>query len=147
MLVYATTIEYCEHIVLLLGDVSGDEPVLVRMHPVDIMDNLMLGPRMQMLLSSFRTIATAGRGAVVMLRESSPTTYSDAVTRHRGQVRSPVNLRDIGVGAQILADLGIHKLILLSNSHHHVVGVEGYGLQVVEHRAIVSHPVPMEALP
>jgi 3,4-dihydroxy 2-butanone 4-phosphate synthase/GTP cyclohydrolase II len=146
MLVYATTVEYCEHIVLLKGDVSGDEPVLVRMHAVDLMDNLMLGPRMQMFMGSVRLIAEAGRGAIVILRESRATAYSEIVAHHATQTKSPVNLRDVGVGAQILADLGIHKLILLSNSHHHMVGLEGYGLHVVEHRPIAGRPVPVEVL-
>ena len=83
MLVYATTVEYCEHIVLLKGDVSGDEPVLVRMHAVDLMDNLMLGPRMQMFMGSVRLIAEAGRGAIVILRESRATAYSEIVGASR----------------------------------------------------------------
>jgi 3,4-dihydroxy 2-butanone 4-phosphate synthase/GTP cyclohydrolase II len=141
MIVFGTTIDYCEHIVLLKGDVSGDAPVLVRMHPVDVMDNLMLGPRWQMFHGAMQMIAKAGRGAVVILRESQPRQVSEVIRRHREGKPGTADIRDYGVGAQILTDLGIRRLILLSNSQHHVIGLEGYGIEVVEWRAVEPRPL------
>jgi 3,4-dihydroxy 2-butanone 4-phosphate synthase/GTP cyclohydrolase II len=140
MIVYATTIEYSEHIVLVKGDPTGDEPLLVRMHQVDIIDNLMLGPRWQVSHSAMRMIAKAGRGVVVILRESQPTLVSDRVKRLEAHMPPPTDIRDNGVGAQILTDLGVKKLILLSNTRQHVIGLEGYGIEVVDRREVDLRP-------
>jgi 3,4-dihydroxy 2-butanone 4-phosphate synthase/GTP cyclohydrolase II len=83
-------------------------------------------------------IGEAGRGVVVLIREPWMTSLSDKV---RERVEDPkgidaVELRDYGVGAQILLDLGVRDMILLSNSNRHIVGLEGYGLRVVERRPI-----------
>ena len=136
MIVYATTIEYSEHIVLVQGDLSGDEPALVRMHQVDVVDNLMLGPRWQMFHGAMRMIAKAGRGAMVVLRELQPTTVSDRVRRLADTTPISTDVRDNGVGAQILTDLGVKRMILLSNTRQHIIGLDGYGIEVVDRRAI-----------
>jgi 3,4-dihydroxy 2-butanone 4-phosphate synthase/GTP cyclohydrolase II len=136
LIVYGTTIDYSEHVVLVKGDLSGPDPVLVRMHQVDILDNLMLGPRWQVLQGAMDTIVQAGRGAVVILRETQPTAVSTQVQGYIDHRPPPVDIRDNGVGAQILTDLGVSRLILLSNSHHHVVGLEGYGIEVVDREVV-----------
>jgi 3,4-dihydroxy 2-butanone 4-phosphate synthase/GTP cyclohydrolase II len=142
LLVYATdTIDYCEHIVLLKGAVAGSEPALVRMHSVDMVDSMLFGPRWQVFGGALHAVAEAGRGALVLLREARPTQYSEAVRAHARSGRVTSDIRDHGIGAQILADLGIRKLILLSNTPHHVVALEGYGLQVVEQRPVALRPV------
>jgi len=140
MIVYGTTIDYSEHIALVKGDIGGDEPLLVRMHQLDIIDNLMLGPRWQVSHAAMRTIAKAGRGAVVILRETHPTIVSDRVKRLEAHAPPPTDIRDIGVGAQILTDLGVKKMILLSNTRQHVVGLEGYGIEVVDRRLVDPRP-------
>jgi 3,4-dihydroxy 2-butanone 4-phosphate synthase/GTP cyclohydrolase II len=119
---------------------GGEEPLLVRMHQLDIIDNLMLGPRWQVSHAAMRTIAKAGRGAVVILRETHPTIVSDRVKRLEAHSPPPTDIRDIGVGAQILTDLGVKKMILLSNSRQHVVGLEGYGIEVVDRRLVDPRP-------
>jgi len=79
-----------------------------------------------------------GRGVVVLLREALPTSLLD---RMRGLGESGGNpgpeLRDYGVGAQILFDIGVREMILLSNTHRTIVGLDGYGLTVVGERPIV----------
>jgi 3,4-dihydroxy 2-butanone 4-phosphate synthase/GTP cyclohydrolase II len=140
MIVYGTTIDYSEHIALVKGELGGEEPLLVRMHQLDIIDNLMLGPRWQVSHAAMRTIAKAGRGAVVILRETHPTIVSDRVKRLEAHSPPPTDIRDIGVGAQILTDLGVKKMILLSNSRQHVVGLEGYGIEVVDRRLVDPRP-------
>jgi 3,4-dihydroxy 2-butanone 4-phosphate synthase/GTP cyclohydrolase II len=140
MIVYGTTIEYSEHVVLIKGDISGDDPLLVRMHQVDIIDNLMLGPRWQVLHGAMRMIAKAGRGVVVLLRDSNPTMVSDLLKQRESHAPPPSDIRDNGVGAQILTDLGVKRMILLSNTRQHVVGLEGYGIEVVDRRMVDPRP-------
>jgi 3,4-dihydroxy 2-butanone 4-phosphate synthase/GTP cyclohydrolase II len=79
----------------------------------------------------------AGRGVLVLIREPSPTSISDRIKASLGQPRTaPQPLRDYGIGAQILKDLGVRDMILLSNIERPIVGLEGYGLRVVEQRPL-----------
>jgi 3,4-dihydroxy 2-butanone 4-phosphate synthase/GTP cyclohydrolase II len=88
-----------------------------------------------------RMIEAEGRGVVVLIREPSPMTLSEAVRQKLGQEPSSGSgggeLRDYGVGAQILLDLGVRDMILLSNTKKVVVGLDGYGLRIVDQRKIV----------
>jgi 3,4-dihydroxy 2-butanone 4-phosphate synthase / GTP cyclohydrolase II len=125
-----------EHIALVKGDLSTPEPVLVRMHVLDALDDVLaLHPeRASQVPDAMRLIAEAGRGCVVLLRDLSPNALSDRL-RPRGA--SPRELRQYGVGAQILSSLGVRDMILLTNSPAmRIVGLEGYGLSVVETRPI-----------
>ena len=82
-------------------------------------------------------VADEGRGVVVLIREPQPTSLSDRVRHKLGEdVKPGGELRDYGVGAQILLDLGVKNMILLSNTKRNIVGLEGYGLSVVEQRPI-----------
>jgi 3,4-dihydroxy 2-butanone 4-phosphate synthase/GTP cyclohydrolase II len=161
MHVYINKAAYAEHIALIKGDVATPGPVLVRMHALNVLDDV-LGDRSVgrggVLHSAMRMIGEAGRGVVVLIREPRPTSLSDRVKARtldpanpaaalrdylseHGRARaaatpSRVELRDYGVGAQILLDLGVSDMILLSNTKRTIVGLEGYGLQVVEQRPI-----------
>ena len=87
-----------------------------------------------------RMIAEAGKGVVVLIREPLPTSLSDRVRRRMGQSQEGSStLRDYGIGAQILSDLGVQKLILLSNTKRTIVGLEGHGLSIVGQRPIAIH--------
>src|SRR5471030_3269248 len=141
MYIYVNTVAHVEHIALVKGDVSTPEPVVVRMHALNVLDDVLgsqASGRGGVLQSAMAMIAGIGRGVVVLLREPLPTSLLD---RMRGLVEtsgSPVpELRDYGVGAQILIDLGVREMILLSNTHRTIVGLDGYGLTVVEERRIV----------
>ena len=82
-----------------------------------------------------RQIAEAGRGVAVLIRETRPTTLSDLVHRRlSGAAQRAGDLRDYGIGAQILLDLGVKDLVLLSNTQRTIVGLEGYGLRVTGRR-------------
>ena len=84
-------------------------------------------------------VSDEGRGIIVLIREPLPTSLSDRVRQKMGEdISSNAELRDYGVGAQILLDLGVKDMILLSNTHRNIVGLEGYGLSVVEQRAILG---------
>jgi 3,4-dihydroxy 2-butanone 4-phosphate synthase/GTP cyclohydrolase II len=136
-IVYANTVEYQEHLVLIKGDVSGPEPVMVRMHAVDLLDDMTGSPHWIAVHNAMHMIGNAGRGVVVMIREHRPTALAERVRLLASGTRRPQReLRDYGIGAQILLDLGVENMILLTNSRRTVIGLEGYGLNIIEQRAI-----------
>ena len=138
--VYANTVEYAEHLVLSKGDLAAPDPVLVRMHHVDFVNDILGGPQWSTLYGAMRLIAAEGRGAVVMLRDTRPNAVSERVRSLAGSPRPQPFLRDYGVGAQILVDLGVRDMVLLSNTQRTVVGLEGYGLNIVDQRPIEDEP-------
>jgi 3,4-dihydroxy 2-butanone 4-phosphate synthase/GTP cyclohydrolase II len=84
-----------------------------------------------------RMIARAGRGVVVLIREPHPTSLSERVrARLRASDADVPQLRDYGVGAQILLDLGVRQLVLLSNTKRTIIGLEGYGLCIAGQQTI-----------
>ena len=139
--IYQNKVEYAEHVALIKGDiVVGSEPVLVRMHALSLFDDV-LGDRgawgAGTLQAAMRMIGEAGRGVIVVIREPRPTALSDRIDSQRSQPQRPVNeLRDYGVGAQILLDVGVRNMILLANAERAIVGLEGFGLRVVETRPL-----------
>jgi len=149
MVVYVNRVGYAEHIALVRGDIAAGGPVLVRMHAMNILDDALgdaESGRGGDLEQSLRAIAETGRGVLVLLRERTPTSLSDRL-RARVGTASPAaggtpgaELRDYGVGAQILLDLGVREMALLSHAKRTIVGLDGYGLKVVEHRAIPPAP-------
>jgi 3,4-dihydroxy 2-butanone 4-phosphate synthase/GTP cyclohydrolase II len=135
LIVYANTVEYAEHLVLYKGNLAEGPPPLVRMHAVDLLGDMLGGSHANELHSAMRMISEEGRGAVVLIREAIPTSLSDRVKK-MGSSQRPVNsLRDYGVGAQILVDLGVKDMVLISNTHRTVVGLEAYGLNIVGQRS------------
>ncbi len=139
MHVYVNTVTYAEHIALVKGDLAGDDPVMVRMHALNVCEDVLGdkdSDRSGALHAAMRTIDQHGRGVVVLIREPHPTSLSERVrARHEAQLTGSA-LRDYGVGAQILLDLGVRDMIVLSNTAKTIIGLEGYGLRVVETRPI-----------
>ncbi|MBK3773876.1 3,4-dihydroxy-2-butanone-4-phosphate synthase [Azospirillum sp. YIM DDC1] len=143
MYVYVNKVAYAEHIALVRGDISGDEPVLVRMHALSVLDDV-LGDRSASrdgeLQASMEMIAREGRGVIVLLREPMANSLTESVkARLEGHENPTPALRDYGVGAQILLDLGVRDMVLLSNRKKSIIGLEGYGLTVLGHR-----PIPLQ---
>ena len=133
MRIYTDETHGDEHVVLTKGDLSGDAPVLVRMHAMDpLLDVIGTGPkgRAAEFSEAMKLVAAEGRGAVVLLRDTSmKMAFGDEV--------SPQTLRQYGLGAQILSSLGLSKITLLTNSPKpKVVGLEAYGLEIVGTRKI-----------
>jgi 3,4-dihydroxy 2-butanone 4-phosphate synthase/GTP cyclohydrolase II len=122
--------------VLIKGDLNGAEPVLVRMHAVDTIGDLLGGKHLESLHGAIAQISAAKRGVAVLIRESRPTAVSEHIRELVAGTRKERALRDYGIGAQILIDLGVKDMILLSNHKRTIVGLEGYGLNVVEQRDI-----------
>jgi 3,4-dihydroxy 2-butanone 4-phosphate synthase/GTP cyclohydrolase II len=138
--VYSTTLEHAEHLVLTKGDLKAPGPVMVRMHAVDIVNDALGTHQWSTLHGAMRMIAEEGRGAVVMIRDTRPNAVSARVQLLEGNPRPLHFLRDYGIGAQILTDLGIVDMILLSNTRRTLVGLEGYGLNIIDQRPIEGAP-------
>jgi 3,4-dihydroxy 2-butanone 4-phosphate synthase/GTP cyclohydrolase II len=136
LIVFANTVEYGEHLALVKGDITTPEPVLVRMHAVDMLTDFLGESAGARLRGAMRMIGAAGRGVVVLIRETRPTSLSERVRRLAEAGQAAGGLRDYGIGAQILLDLGVREMVLLSNTYRTIVGLEGYGLSVVEQRDI-----------
>lgn len=146
MIVYTNKVTYAEHVVLVKGDITTKDPVMVRMHALNVLDDVLgeaSATRGGTLGAAMGLIGEVGRGVVVLIREPSPTSLSDRVRdklRAEAEGRAPqAELRDYGVGAQILLDLGIHEMVLLSNNRKTIIGLDGYGLSVVDQR-----PIPVD---
>ena len=133
MKVYEDETHGDQHIVLIKGDLTGDNPVLVRMHAMDpMLDIVGIGPRGRAdeFGAAMKMVAKEGRGVVVLLRDTAMKIENNDNT-------SPGTLRQYGLGAQILSSLGLSKLELLTNSPTpKVVGLEAYGLEITSTRKI-----------
>ena len=145
MHVYETTVEPAEHLALVKGDLKKGGPVLVRVQPVSVLhDVLGIGVRQgeagSVIAQSMRAIEAEGRGVLVLIRDLGAKSLSDWVARQAGAQQDPAKERrqvEIGVGSQILADLGVHDMVLLTTSPQHVyVGLEAFGLHVSGTRRI-----------
>jgi 3,4-dihydroxy 2-butanone 4-phosphate synthase/GTP cyclohydrolase II len=140
--VYETTVEPVEHLVLARGDLSAPGPVLVRVHAVNMPGDLLGigtdGERGSLIQKSMEMIAAEGRGVLVLIRDLRPRSFSGWLASRAAPKASEGRRRvEIGIGSQILRDLGISEMVLLSNSPtSRYVGLEGYGLSIVDTRRI-----------
>ena len=156
---YKSIVDPAEHVVLVKGDISGDEPVLVRVHSEcltgDVFGSLRCDCGEQIGLAMQR-ISEEGRGVFLYMRQEGRgigfhnklRAYAlqdqglDTVEANIALGFAP-DLRDYGIGAQILADLGLHKIKLLTNNPKKVVGLESYGLKIVEIVPLLTPPNPV----
>lgn len=134
IIVYTSTTQYAEHIALVKGKITKDSPTFVRMHSLNLLQD-MLGDSHQNHTTNLRPameyINKHGSGVIVLIREPIRTAVSDKLRLRLGEEpHAQADLRDYGIGAQILLDLGIKDMILLSNSKRSIIGLEGYGLTV-----------------
>ena len=135
MRVFTDETQGAEHIVLTKGDLTGDAPVLVRMHQLNPLEDVLgINPAHSGALhGAMNVIAEEGRGVIVLLRDTMMKLVMD-------DAASPQTLRQYGLGAQILASLGLHNVTLVTNSPlPKVIGLEGYGLSITGTR-----PIPKE---
>ncbi len=134
MVVYRNCIDQTEHVVLIRGRVDPDKPTLVRMHRVDLAADMLghVEDRKDYVARALKAISDFdGAGVAVFLRDPNPHWISE---RHGGAeetVRTASILRDYGIGAQILLDLGVRDLLLLTNAETVLPGSAGYGLKIV----------------
>jgi len=128
-----------EQLALVHGTLDSREPVLVRMHSLDLFADVLgeTGARSGVLQGAMRMIEGAGGGVVVALHAAAPGSLSRSIDLRAGNpVEGGDAIRSYGIGAQILAALGIHDMILLSNTRHSPVALSGYGLAIVDERPI-----------
>jgi 3,4-dihydroxy 2-butanone 4-phosphate synthase/GTP cyclohydrolase II len=133
---YRNKIDNSEHMVLQKGHITPGEPTLVRMHAISLFDDMLgrSGERKRMLQRAMGAIGAEGNGLIVILRPNGPNELS--VMMEMEAREQEMDLRSYGVGAQILADLGVHSMVLLTNAHRNVVAIEGYGIQIVGEQPI-----------
>jgi 3,4-dihydroxy 2-butanone 4-phosphate synthase/GTP cyclohydrolase II len=137
VIVYTSSLNQAEHVVMVKGDISSPGPVLVRMQAIDPIQILPGGRTSRLMHQAMRMIESEGRGVMVVLHDWRSGSLLDLVMgRHAGGSNRERMLRDYGIGAQILTDLGVRDMVLLSNTERTIVGLEGYGLNVVERRGI-----------
>jgi len=139
MKVYVNQLEYAEHIALVKGDITSPEPVLVRMHAVNIFSDMLEWGQYErdVLGESMRIVAREGRGVVVLLRTTRPTFVTDVLLRRVQEDIDRRRVKEYGVGAQILLDLGVKDMVLLTDTpEKKIVALDGYGLNIVG-----THPI------
>jgi 3,4-dihydroxy 2-butanone 4-phosphate synthase/GTP cyclohydrolase II len=128
-----------EQLALVHGTLDPERPAMVRMHSVDLFADMLreAGPKAGLLQRAMAMIEAEGSGVVVLLHAASPDALSrTADARSKAPAEPGEGLRNYGIGAQILAALSIHEMILLTNTHQSPVALAGYGLSIVEERPI-----------
>jgi 3,4-dihydroxy 2-butanone 4-phosphate synthase/GTP cyclohydrolase II len=128
-----------EQLALVHGTIDPDQPVLVRMHSLDLFSDVLgeATGRSGILQGAMRMIEDEGAGVLVALHAAAPGSLSRSTDLRSGKPpASGEGFRNYGVGAQILAALGVHEMILLTNTHQSPVALSGYGLAIVEERPI-----------
>ncbi|MDO8540138.1 MAG: 3,4-dihydroxy-2-butanone-4-phosphate synthase [Opitutaceae bacterium] len=135
MHIFRSQLDGRHHLALTMGTL-GPEPTLVRVHSENVLSDVFRAkglPGHQMLSAALGAVAGEGRGVVLYMQ---PANVGEVMVRSLtvkpGEGLPPMGLRDYGIGAQILAALGLRKIRLLSKSGRKIVGLDGYGLEIVE---------------
>ncbi len=137
--VYRSRVDDRHHLAFTMGAL-GPEPILVRVHGENLLGDVFRGKGLEShhsLTASLAAVARAGRGVVLYMEQADGG--RDALRRllaRPSEAPGPMNFRDYGIGAQILVALGLRRIRLLSHSTRKVVGLDGYGLEIVEQIAV-----------
>jgi 3,4-dihydroxy 2-butanone 4-phosphate synthase/GTP cyclohydrolase II len=134
-----------ETIALVKGEVVSGRPTLVRVHQLDPLGDMFgeVGDRAGLLQSAMRVIAEEAAGVIVVINRYSSIALSEVVAMRHSvhEAANPVEFRDYGIGAQVLAELGVHEMVLLTNhALRSPVALAGYGLSIVGERPLAVFP-------
>jgi 3,4-dihydroxy 2-butanone 4-phosphate synthase/GTP cyclohydrolase II len=150
---YASDVDPMVHLALVKGEVAGEAPVLTRVHRATLLGDLLdTCTGTGSLRTAFERIAREGQGVLLILQKHvggadalslSPASNMQPIPGGHGEAR----LREFGIGAQILADLGVKKLRMMTNTAGPILGVERYGLQVVEQLPLAEQAEAPPAAP
>ncbi|MEE4452111.1 3,4-dihydroxy-2-butanone-4-phosphate synthase [Novosphingobium resinovorum] len=126
-----------ETLAIIKGRLDRSKPTLVRMHSLGLFEDALSlsGDRTGLLGRAMEAISAEGNGVIILLNPQIKLSQEVGAVATQ-ELENVTHLRDYGVGAQILAELGIHDMILLTNSHHVLVALAGYGLNVVGERPL-----------
>ncbi|WP_298396865.1 3,4-dihydroxy-2-butanone-4-phosphate synthase, partial [Sphingobium sp.] len=127
---YRNRIDGMHHLALVKGEVHGGGNILVRMHALSVLDDVLgrKGPRQHLLQQAIAAIEAEGRGLLVLLSPAQSWIFDHSFAGEAAD--NDMDLRSYGVGAQILADLDVHAMTLLTNAHCNIVALEGWGIKV-----------------
>lgn len=158
LIAYETSVDNSVPLALVMGDVAGEEPVLARVHSECLTGDALGSLRCdcgEQLRSAMRAIGEAGRGVLIYMRQEgrgiglvNKLKAYELQDQGKDTVEAnhvlgfPADLRHYGVGAHILVDLGVRNMRLMTNNPRKIVGIEGYGLKVVERLPIEIQPCP-----
>jgi 3,4-dihydroxy 2-butanone 4-phosphate synthase / GTP cyclohydrolase II len=141
LFVYRNKLDQSEHLALVKQKPAPDQPTLVRMHQLDIAHDVLnvkdTHNRTGMVEKAMRALSDfEGPAVMVMLRDPSPKVLSSRFTPDETEDFSPRELRDYGVGAQILIDLGVRDMIALSTTKPRPAALDGYGLSIIDWKTL-----------
>ncbi len=138
MVVFKNRVEHLEYVAFVKGEITEKDVVLVRMHSLSIFEDVLGGEpgAVPKLRAAVKAIGEAGKGVIVVIRTRQLDWASTQIKQHMGEAQAKATeempeLRQYGIGAQILLDLGVRNMVLLSNTERNIVGLGGYGLKVV----------------
>ncbi len=132
LVVFRNRLDGVEHAALVKGEIDGKKPTLVRVHRVDFVADVMggYGDRANLVAKALDEIEAEVAGVLVLLRDLVPDVLSRRIKGEPPEQEADDELRVIGLGSQILRELGVRRMVVLSNTPHRLVGLEGYGLSV-----------------
>ena len=139
VIIYKNKVDGSEHLALIKGKINSKKPVMVRMHHLNLFDD-MLGEKKNskngILQKAMQKIAKNENGVIIIIRRAGEPLVNLVSSVKLLKAKPEKELRHYGIGAQILLDLNIKDMILLTNSKKSVIGLEGYGLTITEYRKL-----------
>ena len=135
IIIYKNIIDQSEHIALVKGIINKNQTILVRVHALDLLSDVLGNQTSDRsgseLSTAMETIAKKGNGIIILIRDISPESLSNKMSKLLETVpKKNTNIREYGVGAQILSDLGVKNMTILSNKKSNAIGLEGFGLTI-----------------
>ncbi len=135
IIIYKNIIDESEHIALVKGVISKDDTILVRVHALDLLSDVLGNQSTERdgseLSTAMQTIAKNGNGIIILIRDISPESLSKKISKNlKNETKNYSSIREYGVGAQILCDLGVKYMTILSNNKANAIALKGFDLTI-----------------